>query len=713
MTATDQTAGIPVIDTVDSVPGDVDQIAPEHPEAGGLDSAALQEALLGRWAEARRASRALMKDPALHRDPLLGMDEHRERVLDQLRILVDNDAIARAFPKRFGGEDAHGASVAAFSDIFTADPSLQIKAGVQWGLFSSAILHLGTEEHHARWLPDALSLRLPGAFAMTEIGHGSDVSSIGTTATYDEATEEFVVHTPFKGAWKDYLGNAALHGRAATVFAQLITKGVNHGVHCFFVPIRDEAGNFLPGVGGEDDGLKGGLNGIDNGRLHFTQLRIPRTNLLNRYGDVAADGTYSSPIASPGRRFFTMIGTLVQGRVSLSLSATGASFLGLQGAITYGNQRRQFNASSPDREEVLMDYQNHQRRLIDRLARAYADAFSSNELLEKFDEVFSGRGDTEHHREELETLAAAVKPTTTWNALDTLQEAREACGGMGFMARNRVTQMRADLDIFVTFEGDNNVLLQLVGKRLLTDYSKEFGRLDVGAVSKYVASQASEALLRVGLHKVVQSVSDRSDERRSANWFKDPEVQQHLLADRVRSKTADIAGTLQKVRGKDRAVQAAAFNSRQQELIEVAGDHAALLQWEAFTRVVEGIEDEHTRTVLTWLRDLFALRTVEDDLGWYVSHGRVSSQRARALRGYINRLAERLRPFAQELVEAYGLEPEHLRMEITTDAERERQEEAHAYYAELAASGDAPVHERTLRAREKAAKRDSARKNAG
>lgn len=705
MTASDQTTGIPLIDTVDSVPQDVDQIAPEQPETGGLDSAALQQALLGRWADSRRATRELMKDPALHRDPLLGMDEHRQRVLEQLSLLVEGKAIARAFPARYGGQDAHGSSVAAFADIFTGDPSLQIKAGVQWGLFASAILHLGTERHHEAWLPDALSLKLPGAFAMTEIGHGSDVSSIGTTATYDEATEEFVIHTPFKGAWKDYLGNAALHGKAATVFAQLITRGVNHGVHCFFVPIRDEDGNFLPGVGGEDDGLKGGLNGIDNGRLHFTQVRIPRTNLLNRYGDVAPDGTYSSPIDSPGRRFFTMIGTLVQGRVSLSLSAAAASFVGLQGAVTYGNQRRQFNASDPEREEVLLDYQNHQRRLIDRLARTYADAFSANELLEKFDEVFSGRGDTDRHREELETLAAAVKPTTTWNALDSLQEAREACGGQGFMARNRVTQLRADLDIFVTFEGDNNILLQLVGKRLLTDYSKEFGRLDVGAVSKYVASQASEVLHRVGLHKAVQSVSDRSDDRRSANWFKDPQVQHSLLADRVRSKTADIAGTLQKARGKDKAAQAGAFNSRQHELIEVAKDHAALLQWEAFTRVVDGIDDEHTRTVLTWLRDLFALRTVEDDLGWYVSHGRVSSQRARALRGYINRLAERLRPFAQELVEAYGYEQEHLRMELTTREEAERQDEAHAYYGQLAASGAAPVHERTLRAQQKAARK--------
>ena len=524
------------------------------------------------------------------------------------------------------------------------------------------------------------------------------------TATYDEATQEFVIHTPFKGAWKDYLGNAALHGRAATVFAQLITRGVNHGVHCFYVPIRDEEGAFLPGVGGEDDGLKGGLNGIDNGRLHFTQVRIPRTNLLNRYGDVAEDGTYSSPIASPGRRFFTMLGTLVQGRVSLSLAATTASFLGLHGALAYAEQRRQFKASDPQREEVLLDYQNHQRRLIDRLARAYADAFASNELVEKFDDVFSGRSDTDVDRQELETLAAAVKPLTTWHALDTLQEAREACGGAGFLAENRVAQMRADLDVYVTFEGDNTVLLQLVGKRLLTDYSKEFGRLNVGAVSRYVVHQASDALHRAGLHKAVQSVADGGSERRSANWFKDPAVQHELLTERARAKTADIAGTLSGARGKGQAAQAEAFNTRQHELIEAARNHGELLQWEAFTRALEGITDETTKTVLTWLRDLFALRLIEDDLGWFVAHGRVSSQRARALRGYVNRLAERLRPFALELVESFGLEPEHLRMAVATDAETQRQEEAHAWFTARRAAGEEPEDEKAVRAREKAAR---------
>lgn len=176
---------------------------------------------------------------------------------------------------------------------------------------------------------------------MTEIGHGSDVAAIGTTATFDAQTDEFVIDTPFTAATKEYIGNAARDARAAVVFAQLITAGVNHGVHAFFVPVRDADGQPLSGITIDDDGFKGGLKGVDNGRFAFDQVRIPRTNLLDRYGAVDAEGAYSSPIDSPGRRFFTMLGTLVQGRVSLDGAAVVASKLALDIAIRYGS-----NASS-------------------------------------------------------------------------------------------------------------------------------------------------------------------------------------------------------------------------------------------------------------------------------------------------------------------------------------------------------------------------------
>jgi len=661
-----------------------------------IDVDAVGDLLLGTWADTRREAREMIKDPAFWRDDSLGKDEHRERVLSQLHLLVQNRAVHRAFPKRLGGEENNGANIAGFEELVVADPSLQIKSGVQWGLFGSAVLQLGTAEHHDKWLPGIMSLEIPGAFAMTEIGHGSDVASIGTTATYDPATEEFVINTPFRAATKEYLGNAALHGIAATVFAQLITNGVNHGVHCFYVPLRGEDGVDLPGIGREDDGLKGGLNGIDNGRLSFDHVRIPRTNLLNRYGDVAPDGTYSSAIDSPGRRFFTMLGTLVQGRVSLDGAASWASALGLYIAITYATQRRQFNGASGE-ETTLLDYGKHQRRLLPRLATTYAQLFAHDEFLRKFDGVFSGRTDTPQDREDLETLAAALKPLSTWHALDTLQECREACGGAGFMFENRFVGLRADLDIYVTFEGDNNILLQLVGKRLLTDYAKQFKGKDAAALAKYAVGQTAGRVFHgAGLRQFGQAVADLGSTARSVENGLRAEQQHELLTDRVQQMVADIAGRL-RAAGKDKVLGEKLFNENQAELIEAARAHGELLQWEAFTDALGRIEDEDSKAVLTWLRDLFGLQLVEKHLAWYLINGRLSAQRAASVSRYIDRLCARLRPHALDLVNAFGYEPEHVRAPLASGAEQVRQDEARAYYADLKASGAAPVDEKALK----------------
>jgi acyl-CoA oxidase len=637
-----------------------------------FDTEKVGRRLLGRWAEIRLHTRSVIEDQELFRDDSLAMPEHRERVLEQLKVLVREGATQYGFPEELGGQLNPGGSLSSFEELVFADPSLQIKFGVQWGLFGSAILYLGTKHHHQTFLPGAVTLETPGAFAMTETGHGSDVASIGTTATYDPDTEEFVIHTPNRHSYKDYLGNAALHGEAAVVFAQLYTQGENHGVHAFYVPIRKN-GKLLPGVGSEDDGLKGGLNGIDNGRLFFDQVRIPRTNLLNRYADVTPDGTYTSVIESPGRRFFTQLGALVQGRVSLTGAVVNAQKLALDIAINYGLERKQF--PGPDGEEkTLLDYQRHQRRLLPLIARTYAQAFTHQELLEQFHVVFTGENDTDDTRQDLETVAAAAKALSTWYALDTIQEAREACGGQGFMAEHRLTGLRADLDIYATFEGDNNVLLQLVAKRLLGDYAKAFKSPDFGTLAQYVAGQVGEmAVNRGGLRGLAQTVIDFGSTARSVGFVKEEEHQHQLLTDRVHTMVANLANKLKHSGPKDPVKQAELFNRYQNDLIKAAYAHGELIMWEAFTSGIKTVADEDSRKVLTWLRDLYGFTVLEENLAWYLINGRLSAHRAEAITDYIDgRLLPRLRPYAKDLVDAFLLTPGLVRTNLA-EQERERQ----------------------------------------
>ncbi|OIQ79801.1 acyl-CoA oxidase [mine drainage metagenome] len=310
--------------------------------------------------------------------------------------------------------------------------------------------------------------------------------------------------------------------------------------------------------------------------------------------------------------------------------------------------------------------------------------------------MFSGRTDTDADRQDLETLAAALKPMSTWHALTTLQTAREACGGAGFMVENRLTSLRADLDVYVTFEGDNTVLLQLVAKRLLADYGREFKDVDAGGIARYIATRAADAALhRTPLHRALQTLADQGDARRSVGQLRGAEAQRELLTDRVGSMVAELAAALRPATRASRADAAALFNRYQHVLIETARAHAELIQWEAFTAALATVEDPGTARVLGWLRDLFGLTLIERNLSWYLIHGRLSAGRARTVTSYVDRLLTRLRPHAQDLVDAFGYAPEAVRATITTGIERERQDEARAYYRSRRAAGTTPVPEKS------------------
>src|SRR5436305_13644700 len=104
--------------------------------------------------------------------------------------MISETRSARLVVRReYGGESDMGGALAAFETIALVDLSLLVKIGVQYGLFGGVIRRLGTERHHQRYLRAAMTMELPGCFAMTETGHGSDVQSIRTTATYDASRE--------------------------------------------------------------------------------------------------------------------------------------------------------------------------------------------------------------------------------------------------------------------------------------------------------------------------------------------------------------------------------------------------------------------------------------------------------------------------------------------------------------------------------------------
>jgi acyl-CoA oxidase len=623
-----------------------------------IDVRRLRRILDGRWADTREQVRELLRDPRLAPQVGLTLEEQRQRTLEGVLAVAGTDGPKRMFPKEYGGLDEIGAAVTSFETQAHADLSLLVKSGVQFGLFGGAIRHLGTAKHHERYLRDVMNADLLGCFAMTETGHGSDVQSLGTTATYDASTEEFVICTPDDDASKNYIGNAARDGRMAVVFAQLETGGQSHGVHALMVPIRDAAGQPVPGVRIVDDGLKAGLNGVDNGRLWFDNVRVPRAALLDRFGAVAADGTYSSPIDNVNRRFFTMLGTLVQGRISISGSALSATKNALTIAVRYGNRRRQFKAPDDGPEIVVNDYLAHQRVLLPALATTYALSFAQGELVSSLHEVQTEAADDETRRR-LETFAAGLKATSTWHATATIQACREACGGAGYLAENQLVMLKADTDVFTTFEGDNTVLLQLVAKTLLTNYQSEFGELDTLGTAKFVAEQVADIVIeRSGARGIVQKLIDAlpgtSDDETS---LLDREYQISLLAWREKHVIEGVARRLRKGFENDEDLFEV-FNAAQDHLLLAARAHIDARVLEAFDTAISAVEDSSVAALLHRVCDLHALSVIERERGWFLEHNRLTASRSKAVTTTVNDLCRQLRPYADLLVDAFGIPDE-------------------------------------------------------
>jgi acyl-CoA oxidase len=633
------------------------------PEINWFDSTILQAQLDGPYAEAREQIKAVLSRPEFA--PVVGLPtpEYREQVLEWCLTLAREGLTAPGFPAEFGGQDDPGMNVAAFETLALGDLSMLIKFGVQFGLWGGAVLHLGTRPHHERYLKKIATLELPGCFAMTETGHGSNVQGLETTATYDPETQEFVIHTPVERARKEFIGNAAAHGRMAAVFAQLIVDGESHGVHALVVPLRDEDGSLHQGVRIEDCGEKLGLNGVDNGLIWFDNVRIPRGELLNRYGNVTAEGKYESPIEDANKRFFTMLGTLVQGRVCISAGSLSAAKTALAVAVRYNLRRRQFGPSGK-MEVPVLDYRTQQRRLMPRLAKTFALHFAQQDLTAKFHRVFSESDVSDRERRQLESLAAGTKAIATWHSLATIQACRESCGGAGYMAVNRFAALKADIDIFTTFEGDNTVLILLAARGLLTDYAHDFGGLSPAAMVTFVAGQAVENIVnRLFARKLGQVIADAVPSRDGADNWHEREEQLELFRWRQGHLVAAVANRFR--RGLSEGFDPF-------EVFRAVADHAAdaarsyidTCALEAFSAAVEECEEPQTKRALDLVCDLYALSTIESEKGFYQEHGRLNAIRCKAITREVNRLCNKVMAHSELLVDAFGIPDEILHAPI-------------------------------------------------
>jgi len=612
-------------------------------QSNKINTEEIKSLLDGKYGEIRDRVKQILTDPVFAYTDDWDKATFREKTKDRLIALSHQGISAYAFPKKYGGLEMYGEHIAAFETLGYGDQSLAIKFGVQVGLFGGAVFQLGTEKHHKLYIEPLLKGDLLGCFAMTETGHGSNVKDLETTATYDHSTREIIVHSPRYASGKEYIGNA-MHSTMSAVFAQLIVDGENQGVHTVLVPLRNEKHELLPGIKVEDCGHKMGLNGVDNGRIWFDQVRVPRLNLLNRFGDIDEQGNYSSPISNPSKRFFTMLGTLVGGRVCVPRAGLSAAKTGLKIAVKHSLRRRQFELKAGEEETLLLDYPSHQRRLMPLLAKSYAISFGLDYLTDRF----INRSDKDIR--EIESLAAGMKSYATWFTTAALQECREACGGKGYLAENRLGQLKADTEIFTTFEGDNTVLALLVSKGLLSNFSKEFHDDGFVAVLRMLGNQFST---------LVMEQNPFTKRKSESKYLLSGHFQ--LATFRYREQKL-LYSVSQRMRGliKNKMSSSDAFLRCQTHLLELANAFIERTILEQFIAQTKLITDKPTRAALKQVGQLYALHTIESHKDFYLETEYMSPTKTKAIRRQVDKLCLQVRNQAEALVEAFDIPDEIL-----------------------------------------------------
>ena len=629
------------------------EVAPEAPQpvyAGDEKvSAELMRFLDGRNPEVRRQVREFLDSPS-RRSYGLSSEEERTRTREQLTQLAQTGLIAKAFPG-VTSDDELDVFMSIFEELGHGDLSLAVKLGVQAGLYGGAIWALGTERHHQR-LAAVAKLEELGCFAMSEVGHGSNVADLETLARYEHETRELVISTPSESARKEWIGGAARDARFAVVFAQLEVAGVRHGVHAMVVPIRAADGSALVGVRTGDSGHKMGLLGVDNGRLWFEDTRVPVDNLLSRFAQIDESGVYQSPIESQGRRFFTMLGTLVGGRICVGGSAVSAARTSLAIALRYATLRRQFGGAQSEPERALLEYPSHQRRLLPALAQSVVLRVAFEAARVRHVKLLKGEeGDSVNPRQ-LEAEVAILKVLGSRHGVDATQACREACGGQGYLSINRLAEIRKDVEIFTTFEGDNVVLSQLVTKALLTEYRSQFADEDAFSVARILGLRVVDRAveknpLRVRLRDPAHL---RSRDFQVATLRYRQEHMVETLAARLRKRLRS---------GMDFDL---AFLEVQPHALAAAEAFGERLAFESFVAAEQRFEsgtgaavDGSAAHLISLLGDAYALGMVEKHAAWFLEDGYVEVSKSRAIRVEHGRVLSELAPHARTIVDGFGI----------------------------------------------------------
>ncbi|KAM6169618.1 peroxisomal acyl-coenzyme A oxidase 2 [Rhynchocyon petersi] len=478
-------------------------------------------------------------------------------------------------------------------------------------VFLNALNSLGSEEQIAKWGTLGQRFQIIATYAQTELGHGTYLRGLETEATYDAATQEFVMHSPTLTAtkwWPGDLGRTATH---ALVLAQLFCSGAWQGMHAFIVPIRSlQDHNPLPGITLGDIGPKMGLEHLDNGFLQLDHVRIPRENMLSRFAEVLPDGTYIK-LGTAQSNYLSMVvvrvGLLLDEILPLLQRACVI-------ATRYSVIRRQSRLQPSEPEAKILDYQTQQHKIFPQLAMAYAFHFQAISLVEFFQHAYSAILDSNFSLlPELHALSAGMKAMIAECCTQGTELCRRACGGHGFSKLSGLPSLVTKVTASCTYEGENTVLYLQTARFLMNTYLRiqtTPGFTSQKSLPQSVGYLTAPALARCPAQKAADFLCPKLY---TAAWA-------HMAARLIKDSVHHLQTLTQSGLSENEA-----WNRTTVQFVQTAKAHCYYTIVKSFTQVLETLENEPAiQQVLKRLCDLFALHGILTNAGDFLHDGFLS-----------------------------------------------------------------------------------------
>jgi acyl-CoA oxidase len=566
--------------------------------------------------------------------------------------------------RKLGIGEEFGGEVLLSPDFYLLVSALgdDLPTVLHWGMFVPNIVSLCDDEQKAEWLPLCRDWRMIGCYAQTELGHGSNVRALETTATFLPEAKggmkggSFIINSPTLTStkfWPGTLGRTANH---AMVIARLIDgKGIDLGVHNFLVPLRSMKDHtLLPGVKTGDIGPKIGYNVMDNGFASFDNVAIPRRNMAMRFASIDEQGNFSKKSVSEASQKITYI-TMMQVRAYIVDEAGKALSTACTIVIRYSAVRRQGFGQDGKTELQVLDYKQQQHRLLPLLAASYCFFFTGKKVLKQIGELerrfLANEKVAKAEVTDIHASSSALKSFTTTVAADGMEDCRKACGGHGFLQSSGLPELITSYLQNPTVEGDNHMLPQQVVKVLLKLVQAVQNEDDL---SDYKGCDSSHII--PSLQSMLHSNKKRACKARCEKDMMDLVALLDAFCIRAARLLVEVAGQLQTfIMGGMNAQEA--WN---QALVQMARVSRAYSQFLLLQNFVDGIEEEERTmsigkaesNVLRDLARLFALYWMERELGDFMEDGYLSAQQAGWVRSCVLDLLDAIRPNAVSLVDA-------------------------------------------------------------